>query len=100
MKALIPSVVLLFCLFGCDPPAKPPTRIKLNEEVVQNLDLVPTSFNESIKFRLQTDQHVFIGWGAPPPVKIGSRIGFYELSNGEYYIMFSGSNQFYYVGSK
>jgi hypothetical protein len=96
MKIVIACIMALG-LLACRPEVK---TTLLNEETVVTVDLVPTSFNESIKFKLTTDQHVFIGYGMPPPVRIGSKVNFYEGTDDCYYIGLTSSKALYYVGNK
>ena len=96
MRIFIFSLLLLFGL-GCIPEV---TFKLLAEEQIVSLDLVPTSFNESIKFKLQTDQHIFMGEGMPPPAKIGNKIKYYLASDGCYYVVFDTMDHYYFVGGK
>ncbi len=89
--------LLLFVGCGCDtrPEVQPAL---LSEETIVNCEMVPTSFNENPKFRIQTDKHVFVCWGYPSPVEIGSKVQFYQKGAG-YYVKLATSSQLYFAGS-
>jgi hypothetical protein len=62
--------------------------------------MLPTSFNEQMKFQLQTDQHIFVGDGTFPPIQVGEKVSYLEGEDGGLYLNFPGSNRLYPVGRK
>jgi hypothetical protein len=101
-KILVFALVVVLSPLGCAWCKEKATfqSTLIAEEKLVNIEMIPTTWNDSSKFRLQTDQHVFIGWGTPPPARIGSVVGYRESNDGRYFIQFTSSESLYFVGNK
>lgn len=87
-KYMIVVLTVLLVVGGCDSPETPTLSEKIDAGRVIDADIVPTSFNESIKITIKTDQGIFTVSGMASVMR-GEEGTIDIYSDGSRYLCFS-----------